>query len=45
MLEYKEIIGRYLGFEVAENVVSALDLLPNVDFVSKYYNWLLNPRS
>lgn len=39
--EYAEIIGQKMGHQTAENVMTVLSYLPNVEHVNKYFNWQL----
>lgn len=41
MLEYEEILKRRYNHSVAENIIRALLLLPNVIHQQVYFNWLL----
>lgn len=41
LLEYEEVIGRRTTPDIARNVLSALDLLPNVLRVDPRFNWRL----
>ena len=41
LLEYEEILKRRFNVEVAENVIRALLLLPNVIHQQVYFNWQL----
>ena len=41
LLEYEEIIGRYLGSEAASDFLETLNSLPNVEYYNKYYFWNL----
>ncbi|NIJ51381.1 putative toxin-antitoxin system toxin component, PIN family [Dyadobacter arcticus] len=39
--EYEEVIGRRMGAEVANAVMETLDYLPNVELITRYYQWKL----
>lgn len=39
--EYEEIIGLKLGEEVADSFMQILTYLPNIEFVTRYYEWNL----
>ncbi|HEV7378454.1 MAG TPA: putative toxin-antitoxin system toxin component, PIN family [Dyadobacter sp.] len=38
--EYAEIMDQKLGHNVSEAVLGAFDNLPNVSFITRYYQWL-----
>ena len=38
--EYAEIIDRKLGHSISEAVLGALDNLPNIEHIVRYYRWL-----
>ena len=37
--EYEEIINNKLGKPVADAILSALDNLPNIEYITRYYRW------
>jgi uncharacterized protein len=39
--EYEEIIARKLGIETSKSIMELLDNLPNVEYITKFYNWNL----
>jgi len=39
--EYEEIIARKLGADTANAVMETLDYLPNVERITRYYQWRL----
>ena len=39
--EYEEIIGLRLGEEVAESFMQIFTYLPNIEFITRYYEWNL----
>ncbi len=41
MEEYEEIIGLKLGEEVADSFMQILTYLPNIEFITRYYEWNL----
>lgn len=41
LLEYEEIIGQFMGQNVARNVLETLISLPNLEFTTIYYRWEL----
>ncbi|MBO4372294.1 MAG: putative toxin-antitoxin system toxin component, PIN family [Bacteroidales bacterium] len=43
LLEYTEILAIYTSRDVAENIVNAIKLRPNTQFVEPHYKWLLLP--
>lgn len=43
LLEYTEILSIYTSPSVAENIVKAIKLRPNTQFIEPHYNWLLLP--
>ncbi len=42
--EYEEIISRFYDDTIAKLFLSAIELLPNIQFVNKYYFWQLIPK-
>ena len=41
LIEYEEIIGRYLGKQLATNILQLIENSPNVKWVTSYYKWNL----
>ena len=41
LLEYEEIIGQFMGQNVAWNVLEMIVSLPNLEFTTIYYHWEL----
>lgn len=41
LAEYEELIGRRIGELAATTVLELLELLPNVEYVTRYYEWRL----
>jgi putative PIN family toxin of toxin-antitoxin system len=41
LLEYTEVIERFFGSEVADNILEAIRNLPNLELVTAYYKWNL----
>jgi uncharacterized protein len=41
LLEYEEIIGRFMGKEVAQSVVKAIAYAPNTILVTRWFSWNL----
>ncbi|MEZ4988476.1 MAG: putative toxin-antitoxin system toxin component, PIN family [Saprospiraceae bacterium] len=41
LFEYEEVIGRLMSVDVAQSILSGLDLLPNVIFIQRYFAWNL----
>ncbi|TLV00614.1 putative toxin-antitoxin system toxin component, PIN family [Dyadobacter luticola] len=39
--EYEEMISQRMGAEVANAVMETLDCLPNVELITRYYQWRL----
>ena len=39
--EYEEIIGQKMGEEVVESFMQTLIYLPNIEFITRYYEWNL----
>ncbi len=39
--EYEEIIGQKMGEEVAESFMQTLIYLPNIELITRYYEWNL----
>ena len=39
--EYEEIISQKMGEEVAESFMQTLIYLPNIEFITRYYQWNL----
>ena len=39
--EYEEIVGQKMGEEVAESFMQTLIYLPNIEFITRYYEWNL----
>ncbi len=37
--EYAEIIAMKLGEEVSQAILSVIDNLPNVEYITRYYKW------
>jgi uncharacterized protein len=37
--EYEEIISQKLGQETAKSIMELLDNLPNVEYITKFYQW------
>jgi putative PIN family toxin of toxin-antitoxin system len=42
--EYSEVLASYYDSETAELFLSALEILPNLEFIHKYYFWQLIPK-
>ena len=40
-MEYEEIIARYMGKTVAENVLQTIENAANTTFITRYYQWEL----
>ena len=43
LLEYTEILAIFTSRGVAENIVNAIKLRPNTQFIEPHYKWLLLP--
>lgn len=41
LMEYEEIIGRYLGNKIATNVLQLIENSPNINWITRYYKWEL----
>jgi len=41
LLEYEEIIGEHMGYEVAKNVLQIIENAVNTSFVTRYFYWNL----
>ena len=41
LIEYEEIIGRYMGKKLASFVLQIIENAPNVEFITKYFKWNL----
>ncbi|MEM7515264.1 MAG: putative toxin-antitoxin system toxin component, PIN family [Bacteroidota bacterium] len=41
LIEYEEIIGRYLGKQLATNILQIIENAPNVRWITRYYKWNL----
>jgi putative PIN family toxin of toxin-antitoxin system len=41
LMEYEEIISRYLGKELASNIHNLLENAPNLELITKYFKWNL----
>ncbi len=39
LVEYEEIIGKHMGYEIASNVLQLIENAPNTEFVVRYYKW------
>lgn len=39
--EYAEILGLKMGQKTADSVMKVLEYLPNVEYITKYFNWKL----
>ncbi|MCY4000611.1 MAG: putative toxin-antitoxin system toxin component, PIN family [Bacteroidetes bacterium] len=41
ILEYEEVIGRHMGLDITNDVLSDLDQFHNVSLINLYYRWNL----
>ena len=39
LMEYEEIVDKFMGNAVAEKFINALLLLPNVELITVFYHW------
>jgi uncharacterized protein len=41
LMEYEEIISKYMGRKIATTVLNLLENAPNVELITKYFKWNL----
>lgn len=41
LIEYEEIIGRYMGEKVANTLLQIIENAPNVELITNYFKWNL----